>query len=155
MDYCSHISPPCSFFFFFSPARESLVFILGTYCLRKQEGKRKNEYKGKQAILWRRMRESPEVTEGFQEGLTVKQKSIPFPLSGAWGGIVWVGFRYSEKGHQDTFPGRPLRKVSHTSGLNRGCCYLAPHHLLICSEIGNVLAPSHSLRTIKSGKGHS
>ena len=88
MDYCSHISPLCSFFF--PPARESLGFILGTYCLKKQT--KINKYKGKlQVKLKRRMRPWPPPC-GVSEGswATVKEKGTPTPLLGLYGGgCVW------------------------------------------------------------------
>lgn len=89
MDYCSHISPPHSFF----SARESVVFIPGTYCLRKQK---KKEYKRKrQALLRSKMQcglAACEAREGSRVRAHLKEKSIPILGEGVCGvQVLWEG----------------------------------------------------------------
>ena len=114
--------------FFFFLARESLGFILGTYCLKKQT--KINKYKGKlQVKLKRRMRPWPPPC-GVSEGswATVKEKGTPTPLLGLYGGgCVW-GSCALRREYLECLP--PLshlpRKVSQISGVNPGCFRALP-----------------------------
>ena len=141
MDYCSHISPLCSFFF---PCRRE-PGIHSRHILFEETDKNK----------WIQ-RETTSQVEEEDETMTsslwgewgllgqVKEKSTPTPLLGVYGGgCVW-GSCALRREYLECLP--PLshlpRKVSQISGINPGCFRALPH-LLICSGIlGNVLGLS-------------